>query len=73
MTYPLPTLLGAEEIRDLTGYRLAAYQIKWLQRQGITHWVRADGKPVVPRSAIEAPQVRVTAPEPDWSAIVVRG
>ncbi len=71
--YPLPVLLSAEEIYGLTGYRLAAYQVRWLQRQGITHWVRADGKPSVPRAAIEGRAVQPSAPEPDWSALARKG
>ncbi len=43
--------LTPEQLRELTGYQLAAYQIRWLQSRGVTHWVRADGKPVVPVGA----------------------
>lgn len=70
---PTAIFLSTGELYELTGYRLAAYQVRWLQRQGITHWVRADGKPVVPRSALEGRPAAAPVPEPDWSAIVQRG
>lgn len=44
--------LTAEQLQELTGYRQAAAQVRWLQRNGITHYVRADGRPVVPASAL---------------------
>jgi len=45
--------LTADDLRELTGYRTAAAQIRWLTRNGIKHWVAATGRPVVPRSAID--------------------
>jgi hypothetical protein len=46
------TFLTPDEIRELTGYRQHAAQIRWLQREGIRHWVNANGRPVVPLSSI---------------------
>jgi hypothetical protein len=61
--------LDADQVHRLTGYRVAAYQIRWLQKQGITHWVRADGKPVVPRAAVEGRPPVPQRAQPDWSAV----
>lgn len=62
--------LTAEQLQDLTGYRLAAYQVKWLRKSGIRHYVRADGKPRVPVSAVDegksAPKQVV---QPDFAAL----
>ncbi len=45
--------LTPEEIRELTGYRSAARQIRWLTDNGVRHWVARTGRPVVPKSAID--------------------
>lgn len=45
--------LTADELRELTGYKVAAAQIRWLTRNGVRHWIAATGRPVVPRSAID--------------------
>jgi hypothetical protein len=39
--------LTPNEICELTGYVRASAQRRWLTRQGIRFWVRADGKPAV--------------------------
>lgn len=45
--------LTPDDLRILTGYRIPAYQIRWLTRNGIRHWVNRAGRPVVPRAAID--------------------
>lgn len=58
------------QLRDLTGYRLAAYQVRWLQKAGIHHYVRADGKPRVPVSAVDNPiSGRKAVVQPDFTAL----
>lgn len=52
--------LSREQLLDLTGYRQPRAQVEWLQKNGVLHWVRADGRPSVPLSAITDPPVRVT-------------
>lgn len=59
--------LTPAELITLTGYRRASAQVRWLQLQGVPHWVRADGRPSVPRSAIEAQPV--AQQRPNWSAL----
>ena len=61
--------LTSEELEALTGYRVAARQIRWLQSQGITHLVSARRKPVVPRATIEGRAAPAPAKGPDWSAL----
>lgn len=46
--------LTPAELVDLTGYRMPAKQISWLQRNGIAHFVNAAGRPIVIRAIIEA-------------------
>lgn len=62
--------LRREEVEELTGYRMPSRQIRWLRKQGIPHWIAADGRPRVPRAAIEGvgrpPEPAV---EPDFSAL----
>jgi hypothetical protein len=47
--------LSDEQLADLTGYARPSAQVRWLQRNGVTHYVRADGRPRVPVTAIIAP------------------
>ncbi len=44
--------LSPDEMSELTGLTQGAAQIRWLQKNGIRHFVRADGKPRVPRRAV---------------------
>jgi len=45
--------LNAAELVALTGRKLKTKQIEALRKMGITFWVNACGKPVVPRVATE--------------------
>lgn len=45
--------LTPDELRELTGYRTASAQIRWLTQNGVKHWIAATGRPVVPRAAID--------------------
>lgn len=65
--------LTASDIEQLTGYRKPALQRRWLIEHGYRFDVRADGRPVVLVSQIEARQHgsnRVTSRvEPNWDAV----
>lgn len=52
--------LDANELADLTGLRQPSAQIRWLQKNGVTHYVRADGQPRVPRALFEPPATPAT-------------
>ncbi len=45
--------LTTENLRDLTGYRKPALQIRWLAENGYSFDVRGDGRPVVSRAYYE--------------------
>jgi hypothetical protein len=64
-------LLTEKELADLTGYVQAAAQIRWLQRNGLTHYVRADGKPRVPRWVLETgrPDSPASPATPNFAAL----
>jgi hypothetical protein len=66
-------LLTPTELRDLTGYKRAGDQSRWLAQNRVPHALNAAGKPVVSRAAVEAflgaPVASAGAPEPNWSAI----
>jgi hypothetical protein len=62
-------LLTPEELQALTGLRQAAAQIRWLRRAGITHYIRADGKPAVPAAALVAAEVAEPPTQPDFAAL----
>lgn len=45
--------LTPEELEDLTGLKQSAAQIRWLQKNGVEHYVRADGRVRVVPAALE--------------------
>jgi hypothetical protein len=66
--------LSRDEVQELTGYKRAADQIRWLARARLPHAVNAAGRPVVSKAAAEtmlgSPGNAVSArPEPNWAAI----
>ena len=66
--------LTPEELVKLTGYVQAAAQVRWLKANRLVHYVRADGRPAVPVSAIDANE-KAPAPGrigPDLDAVRVR-
>lgn len=44
--------LTPQQLYDLTSYVQPAAQIRWLQKNGVQHFVRGDGKPRVLPSAL---------------------
>ena len=56
--------LTATELAELTGYKLPAYQRRWLLARGWPHEVSAGGKPVVAREfASKALGVTMASPQ----------
>lgn len=45
--------LNADELRQLTGYKYAARQVRWLIDHRIPHYVNGAGRPIVLRSFFE--------------------
>jgi hypothetical protein len=45
--------LDAEELRELTGYKVAAYQARWLERRGYPFELSVMDKPRVLRAYVE--------------------
>lgn len=45
--------LTRDELADLTGYVVPAYQVKWLDRAGYPYALNAAGKPKVLRAYVE--------------------
>lgn len=60
--------LTAAELEQLTGLRQGKAQIRWLQRNRISHFVRADGKPAVTHQAVSGTHIEVKR-EPNWAAL----
>lgn len=62
--------LTDEQLRELTGRQRPAAQIRWLRANGLRHWVRADGHPVVPVSAVEGrEQAAPVRSQPNFAAL----
>jgi len=63
--------LTHEALTELTGLKKPKLQRAWLTRNGYRFDVRADGRPAVLVSQVEARQhVRVdSAAEPNWDAL----
>lgn len=53
--------LTPAELEDFTGLKQAAAQIRWLQKNGVEHYVRADGQVRVVRSKLESKESSATA------------
>jgi len=58
-------LLTDKEIERLTGYKQKAAQVRWLQKNGVRHFVRADGHPNVPESALDTTAPARSGPKLD--------
>jgi hypothetical protein len=61
-----PLWLTHEELYHMTGRKRPSAQIRLLVRQGVAHYVRADGKPAVAREAVTG---RLDRPGPKWEAL----
>lgn len=66
------TFLNADEVKELTGRTKIALQIAQLREQGIPFFTNAQGRPVVPRSAIEGRATTAAAPKKPWVANVLQ-
>lgn len=54
--------LTYSEISELTGCRQKAAQRRWLDRNGIRYFIRADGRPAVTTDAITGTTVNTGGP-----------
>lgn len=63
--------LTPDQLHELTGYTRKSAQVRWLRKNGVQHYVRADGRPSVPVDALGKPP---DAPRkgPNFDAIRVR-
>lgn len=64
--------LTRRELSDMTGLAQPAAQIRWLKKSGVRHFVRADGYPRVPRTAITAdpvPQQASARAQPNFEGL----
>ncbi len=63
--------LTADELRDLTGYRRASAQVRWLRRNGYRFTVNGLGAPVVAVAEVTRRLVGGSAPrqEPRLEAV----
>lgn len=57
-------LLAPAELEALTGLKLPSAQRRWLRANGVRFWVRADGRPAVPRSQIDGTREQERRAEP---------
>ena len=67
--------LTVKELIELTGLTRPSAQIRWLRLNGLDVLVRADGRPIVSRAAVECKlgtSPRIAKPEePDWGTLNV--
>lgn len=64
--------LNSDELEQLTGYKYAKYQIRWLQENFIAFKLNGMGAPVVLRSALESAivgNVGGTTAKPNFGAL----
>jgi len=64
------SFLTADELEDLTGLVQPAAQVRWLLKNDVHHYVRADGRVRVPRKAIDEPGTHLERPsQPNFGAL----
>lgn len=66
--------LTEDEVKQLTGYSYAKYQVRWLMDNHIAFKLNSLGEPVVLRSVIESQMTgnkarAKVAPEPNFGAL----
>lgn len=66
------TFLTEQEVRELTGSARKAEQSDMLRRQGINHFVRKDGRPMVTWYQVNHPYIttEVRGDQPDFDALI---
>lgn len=64
--------LSDADMIDLTGYTQPAAQVRWLQKNGVHHFVRRDGKPRVFPDALKPRDKSIAVPQPDFDALAAR-
>lgn len=65
MTATVDLFLSPAELIALTGYRLAKYQVAWLNKRGWKHETTASGTPRVARAYFERRMVgQAATPDP---------
>lgn len=63
--------LTPDQLHELTGLIQAAAQVRWLRKNGIRHYIRADGRPCVPADAFTKPDAPLKR-QPNFDAVRVR-
>lgn len=48
-----PLLLSHEEVQEITGFKMARFQVAWLQRKGWRFEINGAGRPIVARRYAE--------------------
>lgn len=63
--------LEPEDVKRLTGYEMASFQLKWCRNNGIPAWLSAKGEVIVPIAAVEGrkPAANEERWTPDYSAL----
>lgn len=57
------------ELEDMTGLVQPAAQVRWLRKNNVHHYVRADGQVRVPRGSIERPGPADRSGRPNFGAL----
>lgn len=62
--------LDQADVKKLTGYEMASYQLKWCRNNGITAWLSAQGEVNIPKAAVEGRKAENDSSwTPDFSAL----
>lgn len=69
----IETFLSKEEVKKLTGCSLKALQIDTLRKNGVRFTLNRQGKPIVPRSAIDGSEAsKKSEAKPAWSPRILK-
>lgn len=62
--------LEPDDVKRLTGYEMASFQLKWCRNHGVQAWLSARGEVIIPVAAIEGRKAENDAAwSPDFSAL----
>jgi hypothetical protein len=64
-----PLWMTHDEVCHMTGRERPKAQIRWLERNGVDYFVRADKKIAVARDAAKRVKGRLDRPGPKWEAL----
>lgn len=65
----IDNFLSKKEVIELTGYKLAKYQSRWLTSNSLTNFTSSEGIVKITWWAVNHPSAQIKSDEPDFSHV----